>query len=536
MLMKKKILFFLFLLLTLITTACENKVEKDDEETEEKIEEKVDKSFDLYKTFFYEKYDNNIYRVLITDVTNDKKDEMIAIEYNDTDKTYHVSIYTIKNNEVKLIYEQTGADFHAGGFIDLYLYESDGEKTFINGIDKMWQGYGDYGYEVFKLSNDGEKQVIETNVASGSPVEDSEYNKVFQSYKEKTTYSIELVVTNGPSGIDKGSEYKASVIFGEEVSDNTYNPEVEEYDRNQNKVGNTSANLQNEGHFTYQNSTIYYANLDGTKIYSMAKGTKNISTVYKSSNRISYLNVIGRYIYCNETNSGNVNVVKVDLITGESTILRRNVASGLYVDNKNIYFATDNAIYKMNLDGTNETKITDSAYSFFAINNNNLYYIDTDKEDKVMNLSDSSITNTEIVGYKAIFYGNRVFQNTQFGKSTFGVRPIDLQYISEVTNNTNVKKLTNTQTTSSFTVADNKLYYSKEASSDETNIYSSNLDGTDEKIVAEGADAVLMYDVEDDYIYYFHISSNVSTSSINLYRISKTSSDKTPEKISWMFK
>ena len=63
--MKKKILFFLFLLLTLITTACENKVEKDDEETEEKIEEKVDKSFDLYKTFFYEKYDNNIYRVLI---------------------------------------------------------------------------------------------------------------------------------------------------------------------------------------------------------------------------------------------------------------------------------------------------------------------------------------------------------------------------------------------------------------------------------------------------------------------------------------
>ncbi len=536
--MKKRILIILLLSL-LIVTGCDEKKENKKETNNEEVSKKVDKNFEKYKEYFYENYSDDIYRLLITDVTNDDKTDMIVIEKNEDEKTYQVNIFTIKNSKVELIYEQKGADFHAGGFIDLYLYEENNEKTFINGISKMWQGYGEYGYETFKLTNDGKKEIVKTDTVKGDPVKDEDYNKVYNNFKKAVTYAIELVVTDGPSGIDKGDEYKPSVIFGKEVSDNTYNPDVEESNRNDNKIGNTSINLLNGGYFAEQAGTIFFANIDGTKIYMKPNTNDSVSIVYKTDKRISNLNVIGRYIYCNETASGTVSIVKVDRITGEGTILKTGVSSYLFVDNKYIYYSegtsSNSSIYKMKLDGTNNTKITDAKYSFFNVNGNNLYFIDPADKDKVMDLTTNKVSDTIIVGYKTAFYGNKIFENRQYGNSSFGTRPIDLYYISEIKNEKAIK-IPNTNKVEAFTIANNRLYYSKEETTDKTNLYSCNFDGSDEKLIAEYADAIMLYDVSDGYIYYFHMSANISTSSINLYRISKTDKNPKPEKVQWLFK
>lgn len=536
--MKKYVSFVLLLLLILFVTGCNDDTKSDKDKKDEDVVSKKDVSVEsLYKEYFYEYYDE-VYAVLLEDITNDKQLDMIVVEEKKDENAYVLKVFTVLDKEVEEIYSKVGAGFHAGGFINIWLYEEDGKKYFLDASDKMWQGYGECYFDIYSIDNNGELKKLVSDKVKGDPVDDSQFSAYKKRLRKYIDKSIDIIVTSEANGIVKSDEFVPEIVF-KDVLDTDDNSEENKVVAVGNKVGNTSSNRVNDGYFTSQGDVIYYANVDGSKIYSMKKGTTKVFNVYQGKGRVSDLNVIGEYIYFIENINATLSIKKVKLGEGSVKELKNDVSSAaLYVDNKYVYYAIEvtedkSEIYRMDLTGNNSELLATSEYYFFTVNDNYLYYCGDDDNYYKMNLDTKEKVSTKIIPYKGIFTDKGVYQNEQYGDTGVWDRPIDHYYVIKATDSKETI-LENTNTADSLAVIDDKLYYSRECPDDNDRdcFYRSDLDGGNELLLIEGENPDLIYDVGDDYIYYFEFYND-----FRLKRIPKdiTSTLEDGYEVDWMF-
>lgn len=499
----------------LIQNNSESEGTTKDKKAINKEEPKKESLKDIYAKYFYENYDDDVYRVLLADITNDEQDEMIVVEEDKEARTFELKVFTYDNKKVNEIYKQTGAGFHAGGFINVYLYEKDNRNYFLSGSDSMWQGYGECKFEIFSLKNDGEKVELLKEEVSGSPVDDDEFRAFNKKYSEYAENSIEIVVTSGSKGIDKSNEYTAKVVF-EGIEPKEKEEKTEE--KIVNKIGNTSSNIYNHGQFASQGDYIFFADIDGETMYMMNKQYKNVVKIYNATGRISDINVIGDYIYYIENNDATLSIKKMKTGGVDNTTLAINVERSIYVTDQYIYYAKEissgkNEISRMDLDGKNTETLVTAPYHFFMVNGDNLYFCGNESNEyKVMNLKTKEINNSKVIPFNAVSYNGRIFQRHQMKNPVaFEGAPIDYTYITEIVNGEE-KILENTQRTLGFAIIDNKIYYTKSVKLDDEReekdcLYCCNLDGSNDTLLVRYIDSDLIYDVDDEYIYFFDFNN-----------------------------
>jgi hypothetical protein len=196
------------------------------------------------------------------------------------------------------------------------------------------------------------------------------------------------------------------------------NSSGEEINANENtntenvKVGNTQGNLNNYGIVAGQGEWVYYSNsdmglykmkTDGSQktklsdeeggainvydnwVYCLASTDRDTSAIYRiktdgsephnmTDDSIASMSVVGDWIYFSDI-EGNIKKLSHD---GKNTIKLASDSNGW------IYYAGFNedgsiCTYKINTDGENKTKISDSWMDYLSINNGWMYYLTDDK-------------------------------------------------------------------------------------------------------------------------------------------------------------
>ena len=153
--------------------------------------------------------------------------------------------------------------------------------------------------------------------------------------------------------------------------------------------GNTGGNLYNSGLFCAYGDTVYFANpADGNKLYSMDPNGDNLTCL--SEDAVLYINVDEHYIYYTRNNTdsdsfwgtisfSNYSLCRMDKNGKHVKILDADASiCALLVDNTIYYAAYDDAvgsvIYKIGIDGSDKTKITEDSVYFLATDGSLIYY------------------------------------------------------------------------------------------------------------------------------------------------------------------
>lgn len=162
------------------------------------------------KTYFYENFSSDD-RVVVADVTHDGIDDMIVVTMDDEpyERSYTCYVCIVsQNGEIKTVEHSTGSNFHAGGFFNVYIRQT--EEGFWNmghESNDMWQGYGSLRFDEYYLDASGNIVLVNSIAASSPsdeiPISDEEYNwyesAVKQAKEQRAFYTIVETETLEPT-------------------------------------------------------------------------------------------------------------------------------------------------------------------------------------------------------------------------------------------------------------------------------------------------------------------------------------------------
>lgn len=252
-------------------------------------------------------------------------------------------------------------------------------------------------------------------------------------------------------------------------------------------MGNSDGNITNLGSVCEKDDTLYYQNYeDNFAIYKSVNGGNGV----KLNDGASYfINVLGDYVYyVSEDNDFHVFRMKTD--GSENTEIIKQKAYYMTVYNDSIYYVDyddDQSIYMAKTDGTNAKKIVDSVCYYPIIADNALFYVDYSNGGKVMraDLDGSSpkvlddvnnITAAYLNYYDGKLYYANAVTNANADKKGKGYENYIMCYdLAAETTSTVVEK-----PCADVNVYDGRVYYS---SLTDNKVYSSDLDGGDERLV-----------------------------------------------------
>lgn len=142
--------------------------------------------------YFYNNFSETDCNVFLADVTHDGCKDMIVVDLSnvESEQKIDVYIYIYSNQKVKNIKKITGYEFHAGGFLNLYLLDINSKCYLYQCSDHMWQGYGSLEYKIFSLSKTGKEMIHTQNKAEGEPITDKSCDDFT---KEEVSYGKYLV-------------------------------------------------------------------------------------------------------------------------------------------------------------------------------------------------------------------------------------------------------------------------------------------------------------------------------------------------------
>lgn len=139
----------------------------------------------LYRNYFYDAFSSSDL-VCLADVTHDGTDEMIVVHFFDEEGArIEGYVFTIGADEhIRMIYSRKGSVFHAGGFFNWYIRESD--SGFLLGSEDGYfnTGYGHLTFHEYFLSQDGDVQDVDSvSISSEDYDTHDEINAAFDRYE-----------------------------------------------------------------------------------------------------------------------------------------------------------------------------------------------------------------------------------------------------------------------------------------------------------------------------------------------------------------
>lgn len=181
-------------------------------------------------------------------------------------------------------------------------------------------------------------------------------------------------------------------------------------------TGNTSTNLLNGGLFTQSDGRIYFANpYDQNTLYSMDMDLKKVKKVYRDN--VSYLNVAGDYIFYTRRNDkkGSEGNALLSLSTTGLYRLRtrgsslgqlyRNPTQTVNLLGNNVFYQHYDdkeglQLFRIGIDGKEDTMLLNEGASPTAIINDTIYYTGWDSDHNIHSMS------TNGSGQRVICEGN----------------------------------------------------------------------------------------------------------------------------------
>lgn len=245
---------------------------------------------------------------------------------------------------------------------------------------------------------------------------------------------------------------------------------------NEQKMGNTNANIVNGGSSVMRDDWIYFMNFsDSNFLYKIKNDGTGETKVCDDT--AYYLNSYGDWIYyCNGSENGRLYKIRPD--GTERTMVSDTASINILVSNDWIYFIdytdAENAsdygkIFRMKADGSGKEKINDAAASAFNISSDWVYYI----------------SQNELKLYKVKVDG---------------------------TGNTKVSDAS----ISFFNILGDKIYY-VDSSDEKNNIWKMKTDGTDAVRLSE--DKATTFNVSGEWIYYGNTLSDTAGVELKKMRI-----------------
>jgi hypothetical protein len=235
----------------------------------------------------------------------------------------------------------------------------------------------------------------------------------------------------------------------------TSSKEAESIALTNEKRGNTTGNISNEGFVALDGQWIYYSTESG--LWKVTNDNK--SKVKISEDKANYINIIDGWIYYINLNDSNIYKLKSDG-TEKSKVLEDTVVTMDIVENMIYYSSKNNDInerpllYKMNLNGTNRICLTpqnSNTIENIVASDNKLYYI----------YRGSTLTKTNTDGTNKLFVSSDLVKHFCFSK--------------------------------------NQIYYTASRTFQKSGLMVINPNGTNKKFLSKNVGS---FNVQGDYIFY----------------------------------
>lgn len=111
-------------------------------------------------------------------ITGQQKIEEFTILFNDRKKkpVFSIEIYAIIDGNPIVIYKDHASDNHAG-WRWYYLTVVDHKNYILQYTPEIWNGIGNYHFEIFSFNQKGQKEILETQELPYDSIHTSEDNK-----------------------------------------------------------------------------------------------------------------------------------------------------------------------------------------------------------------------------------------------------------------------------------------------------------------------------------------------------------------------
>lgn len=306
-------------------------------------------------------------------------------------------------------------------------------------------------------------------------------------------------------------------------------------DTTPNVDGNTSENLANGGYFAKQGKWIYFtmppANSKSHPIYrAMSDGETGLKAITKEG-FFRCINVAGEWVYYLGGDAGSyIYRTKTDGSLTEKVV--ENPVLNMFIKDDFIYYSSYNGITKLKLNSSKEDKgtllVEGSNYNYFYVTNSLIYVLLGN-----MNVTDSSTGKGEYISnlYTMNLNGTNQKKITNDSMYTFTINNNYIFYITTANqklfrmnlNGSNKIQLFSSSV-SNYNIYNNNIYFSENGDY-YSDIYKSDLNGKEiVRITNNAADYnqkltyinyIFSLSLIDENIFYF----GYSNSDLNLYRI-----------------
>ena len=129
---------------------------------------------DLFKDILSSYPEGNIAVTLIVDLTHNGNDDLLVISQDALEIT--LEVYTITDGKPVVIYKDSASDNHAG-WRWYYLTVVDNKDYILQYTPEIWNGIGNYHFEIFSFNQKGQKEILETEELPYDSIHTSEDNK-----------------------------------------------------------------------------------------------------------------------------------------------------------------------------------------------------------------------------------------------------------------------------------------------------------------------------------------------------------------------
>lgn len=277
-----------------------------------------------------------------------------------------------------------------------------------------------------------------------------------------------------------------------------------------NKIGNTSANINNAGYAAVQGEWVYAsyapdnpAYADKAELYKIKlDGTEKTKLLDYGVNNI---NVVGEWIYFRDLYNGH-KLCKVKIDGTNKTIISNDMPSFINVIGEWIYYSNDSdggKLYKIKIDGTNRIKLNDDLSQYLTIDGECIYYIN-ENEHKIYKIKTDGTEREKIldeVVYSMQKSGDYIFFTRLLGDKYPKHENMWLYRVK--TDGTDITKLEDRSVQKLNIVGDWIYYYAKDYSTPAYvgGIYKMKIDGSNKTVIKEHVSHANI-SVIGNWIYY----------------------------------
>lgn len=256
--------------------------------------------------------------------------------------------------------------------------------------------------------NTAERDIISETVSIGESVQTAESESHDTSYEN----TEEKVVSRAEENTVVESEVNIKNSVKETSS---YDNQAEIYEKvpGLNDGGTTCSNIFNGGFICRDAENIYYRYSDGC-VYKQS-ASDGSADPYKSqlilNKQVFYLNVCKGWLYFWDCEADCL--AKCDINGNNYSVLKNEPVHEVNIDGEWIYYCTNNGIYRMKTDGTNDTLLVSVSGAWYQQEAGDyIYYVRT-QDNRALCRCSKDGTNEEVIldsdVYDVLVYSNIIY-------------------------------------------------------------------------------------------------------------------------------